>query len=99
MILLAKKYPNLRVINFDKLDYCACLKNLSSVESLSNYHFVRVRSHQRKELELTLVKGDILQPDLVNHVLKEQRVDSIIHFAAQTHVGMCKRECLMDMFC
>ncbi len=28
VILLAKKYPQYKVVNFDKLDYCSSLKNL-----------------------------------------------------------------------
>jgi len=32
------------------------------------------------------VKGDICSPDLVSYVLKEEKIDTIMHFAAQTHV-------------
>ncbi len=32
------------------------------------------------------VKGDITSPDLVSYVLKEEKIDTILHFAAQTHV-------------
>jgi UDP-glucose 4,6-dehydratase len=35
----------------------------------------------------TFVKGDIGSSDLVNYVLKMEKVDTIMHFAAQTHVG------------
>jgi hypothetical protein len=72
VILLAKKYPHYKIVNFDKLDYCSSLKNLAEVESLPNYLFV---------------KGDITSSDLVNFVLKVENVDTIMHFAAQTHVG------------
>ena len=34
VILLATKYPNYKIVNFDKLDYCSSLKNLSSVQDL-----------------------------------------------------------------
>jgi UDP-glucose 4,6-dehydratase len=71
VILLAKKYPNIRVINFDKLDYCACIGNLEEVASLPNYKFV---------------KGNICSSDLVSYVLTEEKIDTIMHFAAQTHV-------------
>lgn len=35
---------------------------------------------------ITFVKGDIGSEDLIKHVLKEEKVDTVIHFAAQTHV-------------
>lgn len=71
IILLVKKYPEYNIINYDKLDYCASLKNLSQVENYPNYKFV---------------KGDILSADLINYVLKKEKIDTIMHFAAQTHV-------------
>ena len=71
VILLVKKYPNYRIINYDMLDYCASLKNLVSIENLPNYKFV---------------KGNILSSDLVNHVLESEKIDTIMHFAAQSHV-------------
>jgi len=71
VILLCKKYPQYRIVNFDRLDYCACLENLESVSSLKNY---------------TFIKGDICSPDLVNYVLDTEEIDTIMHFAAQTHV-------------
>ena len=55
----------------DKLDYCAGLRNLEAVSSLPNFR---------------LVVGDITCADLVLHLLREERVDTVLHFAAQTHV-------------
>jgi dTDP-D-glucose 4,6-dehydratase len=43
VILLAKKYPNYKIVNFDKLDYCSSLKNLDCLAGLPNYSFVKVR--------------------------------------------------------
>src|SRR5690242_8847738 len=34
-------------------------------------------------------KGDILSGDLVRYVLSSNNIDTVIHFAAQTHVGSC----------
>ena len=70
-ILLTKKYPQYNIVVYDKLDYCACLANLDELQALPNFKFV---------------KGDICSPDLVSYVLKEERIDTIMHFAAQTHV-------------
>jgi UDP-glucose 4,6-dehydratase len=32
------------------------------------------------------VKGNICSSDLVNHVLEEEEIDTVLHLAAQTHV-------------
>mmetsp|Transcript_4872 Transcript_4872/g.10659 ORF Transcript_4872/g.10659 Transcript_4872/m.10659 type:complete len:372 (-) Transcript_4872:70-1185(-) len=71
VMLLVKKYPDLKIVNFDKLDYCSCLRNLDPIKDEPNYKFV---------------KGNICSADMVNYVLTEERIDTIIHFAAQTHV-------------
>ena len=44
VILLAKKYPQYKIVNMDCLDYCATLNNLKEVENLPNYKFVEVIS-------------------------------------------------------
>jgi len=69
--LLVNKYPQYKIVNYDKLDYCSSLKNISSLHGKPNYKFV---------------KGNILSADLVNYILKEEEIDTIVHFAAQTHV-------------
>merc|ERR1712028_294398 len=71
VILLAQKYPDVMIINYDKLDKVASLKNLESIDRLRNYKFV---------------KGDILSAELLNYVIKEEGVDTIMHFAAESHV-------------
>ena len=70
-ILLCQKYPNYNIVVYDKLDYCACLANLEELFDRPNFKFV---------------KGDIASPDLVSYVLREEKIDTIMHFAAQTHV-------------
>ncbi|KAI8817523.1 uncharacterized protein EV422DRAFT_216489 [Fimicolochytrium jonesii] len=64
-------YPEYNIYNFDKLDYCASTNNNKSVADKPNYSFI---------------KGDICVKDLVNFVLAEKQIDTILHFAAQTHV-------------
>ena len=70
-ILLCKKYPDYNIVVYDCLDYCACLANLEELFDKPNFKFV---------------KGDISSPDLVSYVLREEKIDTILHFAAQTHV-------------
>lgn len=70
-ILLCNKYPEYNIVVYDRLDYCSCLENLSELDALPNYKFI---------------KGDIATADLVSYVLREEKIDTILHFAAQTHV-------------
>eukprot|EP01038_Epipyxis_sp_PR26KG_P012124 gene12124-16231_t len=71
VLLLVKKYPQFNIVNFDRLDYCSCLENLNEVKDFPNYKFI---------------KGNICSSDLVNFVLEAEKIDTIMHFAAQTHV-------------
>jgi len=71
ILLLVKKYPNYKIVNLDILDYCSSLKNLAEIEQFRNYKFV---------------KGSIGSTDLVNYILKKEKIDTIMHFAAQSHV-------------
>ncbi|WJZ85494.1 hypothetical protein VitviT2T_005026 [Vitis vinifera] len=68
---LVKNHPDYRIVALDKLDYCSNVKNLGPSRSSSNFKFV---------------KGDIVCADLVNHLLVAEDIDTIMHFAAQTHV-------------
>jgi len=71
-ILLCKKYPEYNIVVYDVLDYCSCLENITTeLKDCSNFKFI---------------KGNISSPDLVSYALKEHKIDTIMHFAAQTHV-------------
>ncbi|KAL3651112.1 Rhamnose biosynthetic enzyme 2 [Castilleja foliolosa] len=68
---LVRNYPEYKIVVLDKLDYCSNLKNLLPSSSSPNFKFV---------------KGDIASADLVNYLLITENIDTIMHFAAQTHV-------------
>ncbi|CAL9151536.1 unnamed protein product [Musa hybrid cultivar] len=68
---LVRNYPEYKIVVLDKLDYCSNLKNLNPSRSSPNFKFV---------------KGDIGSADLVNYLLITESIDTIMHFAAQTHV-------------
>lgn len=68
---LVSKYPAYKIVVLDKLDYCSQLRNLEPSRSSKQFKFV---------------KGDIASADLVNYVLLTEGIDTIMHFAAQTHV-------------
>jgi len=62
---------NLKIVNLDLLTYAGSLKNLEKLSSQSDYHFV---------------KGDICDAVLINKILHEHEIDTIVHFAAESHV-------------
>jgi dTDP-glucose 4,6-dehydratase len=66
-----KKYPQDKILNLDKLTYAGNLENLKSIENNYNYAFV---------------KGDICNLSLVDSLIKKYNIDTIVHFAAESHV-------------
>ncbi|HEY4744515.1 MAG TPA: dTDP-glucose 4,6-dehydratase [Desulfuromonadaceae bacterium] len=63
--------PGCRVINLDCLTYAGNLANLKGIEHHPTYRFV---------------KGDIGDSALVARLLQEERIDAVVHFAAESHV-------------
>ncbi|KAF2929592.1 hypothetical protein DAI22_05g068100 [Oryza sativa Japonica Group] len=69
---LLRDHPSYRVVALDKLDdYCATLNNLAPAMASPNFAFVR---------------GDVASADLVLHLLLAERINTVMHFAAHTHV-------------
>lgn len=64
-------YPGYHIYNVDALTYAGNLDNLTDIEKLSNY---------------TFVKGDITNADLINQLFDRHQFDGIIHLAAESHV-------------
>ena len=64
--------PDINIINLDAMYYCANENN--------------VKEEIRKSDRYNLIKGNLCSIDLLNHILKDYNVDTIIHFAAQSHV-------------
>src|SRR5690242_14058982 len=62
--------PEAEILNFDKLTYAGNLANLSDVENLPNYQFIR---------------GDICDAEAVEKIFAES-FDAVVHFAAESHV-------------
>lgn len=69
--LFVSKYPDYKIINVDKLTYAGNLANLRDVEDRPNYRFVKM---------------DICDFDAFYRLMQEERVDGIIHLAAESHV-------------
>lgn len=66
-----KSYPKDRVIVLDALTYAGNRENLQSVEDHPGFHFVH---------------GDICDTALIEKLLVEEGVDTLVHFAAESHV-------------
>lgn len=69
--LFVNKYPNYRIINLDKLTYAGNLENLKDVENRDNYSFV---------------KADIADFDTIYPLFVNEKIDGVIHLAAESHV-------------
>ncbi|KAK3399099.1 hypothetical protein B0T20DRAFT_191040 [Sordaria brevicollis] len=71
---LVLTYPEAyNIVSFDKLDYCASLNNTRALDQEPNFSFY---------------KGDITDPADVMDCLKRYNIDTIFHFAAQSHVDL-----------
>ena len=65
------KYPEVNIVNLDKLTYAGSMDNLEELPDQQRHHFVQ---------------GDICDQALVAKLLEQYRIDTIVHFAAESHV-------------
>ena len=66
-----KKYKNYQIFNLDALTYAGNLENLSDIESLPNY---------------TFLKGNICDQNYIKSIFKKYKFEGVIHLAAESHV-------------
>jgi len=67
-----RKYGDaIRIINADCLTYAGNLENLREVENRSNY---------------TFIKANICDANAIRRIFKENEIDRVVHFAAESHV-------------
>ena len=69
--LFVNKYPEYNIINLDKLTYAGNLANLKDIEDMPNYKFVKM---------------DICDFDAFYKLMQDEKIDGIIHLAAESHV-------------
>ncbi|MBO5697331.1 MAG: dTDP-glucose 4,6-dehydratase, partial [Alistipes sp.] len=69
--LFVNKYPEYNIINLDKLTYAGNLANLKDIESKPNYKFVKM---------------DICDFEAFYELMQREKIDGIIHLAAESHV-------------
>ena len=69
--LFVNKYPEYNILNIDKLTYAGNLANLKDIEDKPNYKFVKM---------------DICDFESFYQLMQDEKVDGIIHLAAESHV-------------
>ena len=69
--LFVNKYPEYKIINLDKLTYAGNLENLKDIEDKPNYKFVKM---------------DICDFEAFYQLMQDEKIDGIIHLAAESHV-------------
>ena len=69
--LFVNKYPDYKIINVDKLTYAGNLANLKDIEDKPNYRFVTM---------------DICDFEAFYQLMQDEKIDGIIHLAAESHV-------------
>lgn len=65
------RYPDDRLVVLDALTYAGNLASLAPVSDREQYRFVR---------------GDICDKDRVTELLRDEAIDTVVHFAAESHV-------------
>lgn len=68
---ILNKYPGYKVVVYDKLTYAGNLDNLRDVAD---------------DVRYTFVQGDICDAEKVDEVMREHEIDTLVNFAAETHV-------------
>ncbi len=68
---ILKHEAHAKIVNLDALTYAGSLENLKGLADSGRYLFVR---------------GDICDQPLVDDILRTYRIDTIAHFAAESHV-------------
>ena len=68
---LLKNQPDVQIYNLDALTYAGSLLNLENLPDPARHHFI---------------KGDICDRKLVDELLHSHLIETVVHFAAETHV-------------
>lgn len=67
----SQSYPSDRIVVLDALTYAGNLQNLAELDQQPNFRFVQ---------------GDICDRPLVDELLQTEAIDTVAHFAAESHV-------------
>lgn len=78
----AERHPEDRIVVLDKLTYAGNRENLVALEQAA---------HQGK-IQFSFVEGDIADRAFVTHLFEKERFDTVVNFAAETHVDRSIRD-------
>ena len=68
---MLETYKDVSIVNLDALTYAGSLDNLKDLPDESRH---------------TFVQGDICDRELVDKLMREHEIDTVVHFAAESHV-------------
>ena len=68
---MLNQYHDIHIVNVDKLTYAGCLSNLNDIQNNLRYTFFQL---------------DICSQVKIEKILQEFNIDTIVHFAAESHV-------------
>jgi dTDP-glucose 4,6-dehydratase len=71
LMYMVPKYPDIQFINIDKVDYCSTVSGVKHLENFRNYWFY---------------PSNISNTSFIEYIFNHHNVDTVIHFAAQSHV-------------
>ncbi len=63
--------PDVRIVNLDLLTYAGSIDNLKNLPKPERHQFIQ---------------GDICDRNLIDQILTKNKIDTIVHFAAESHV-------------
>jgi dTDP-glucose 4,6-dehydratase len=69
--LMLEKHPEYKIINVDALTYAGNLENLIDIDNNPNYEFIKVDIRDREKIE---------------EIFKNNNINSVVNFAAESHV-------------
>ena len=69
--MMLSRYNDVKIVSYDKLTYAGSMDNLVNLDNQQNH---------------TFVTGDICDELLVADTLRKYNIDTIVHFAAESHV-------------
>ncbi len=68
---VTSRAPDMHIVNLDAMTYAGDMRNLAGLQGQPRY---------------TFVKGDISDERMIYEVMWKYQIDTIVHFAAETHV-------------
>lgn len=71
LVHMVQKYPNYNIVGIDSLTYCSSVKNFREIDGADNFKFI---------------KSDIKNLDMMDHIFNTYSIDTVMHFAAYSHV-------------